>query len=110
LDHIKAKQSEWKSVKHKAHWESSLRNHCPAIWGIRIREIGNQEIVDVLTPIWAEIPDMARRVRERIEDVLSAARGLGHRSGENPASWGGNLASRAREPDVNASRLRFGHG
>jgi integrase len=91
LDHIKAKQSEWKSVKHKAHWENSLRNHCPSIWNVRIREIGNQEIVDVLTPIWAEIPDMARRVRERIEDVLSAARVLGHRSGENPASWGGNL-------------------
>jgi len=91
LVHIEAKQSEWKTAKHKQHWENSLRNHCGLIWDMPISKIGNVEIVALLKPIWADIPDMARRVRERVEDVLDAAKVLGHRSGENPAAWRGNL-------------------
>lgn len=91
LDHIKAKQSEWKTTKHKKHWEGSLRNHCGLIWDVPLGSIGNTEIVELLRPIWAEIPEMARRVRERVEDVLDAAKVLGHRGGENPAAWRGNL-------------------
>lgn len=35
---------------------------------------------------------MAKRVRGRIESVLDAAKVRGHRSGENPATWRGNLS------------------
>jgi integrase len=45
----------------------------------------------VLEPIWAEKPETAGRVRQRIESVLDWARVHGYREGENPARWRGHL-------------------
>jgi integrase len=44
-------------------------------------------------PLWNAIPETARRLRGRIEAVLSSARARGLRTGENPANWRGHLAS-----------------
>ena len=45
----------------------------------------------ILSPMWLTINRTARETRSRIERVLSAAKAKGHRSGENPAMWRGNL-------------------
>ena len=45
----------------------------------------------ILEPIWTTKPETAKRVRGRIELILDWARVSGHRSGENPARWRGNL-------------------
>jgi hypothetical protein len=39
----------------------------------------------LLTPIWHDKPETARRVRQRIEAVLAFAKGRGWREGDNPA-------------------------
>ena len=44
-----------------------------------------------LKPLWQTKPETASRLRGRIEAVLDAAKVAGHRYGENPAVWGGNL-------------------
>jgi hypothetical protein len=91
LDHIAAKASQWKGPKQKIHWENSLQNHCRAIWNARIAQVGTEDVLNVLKPIWSEIPDMARRVRGRMEDILAAAKVLNHRRGDNPAQWKNHL-------------------
>ena len=49
-------------------------------------------VMAVLDPVWSLKPETASRVRGRIEAVLDWARVRGHREGENPARWKGNLA------------------
>jgi len=44
-----------------------------------------------LKPIWHKTPETAKRTRGRIEKVLDWAKVHGHRDGENPARWQGNL-------------------
>jgi integrase len=41
--------------------------------------------------LWKRTPETAERLRGRIENVLSAAKAKGYRSGENPALWRGHL-------------------
>jgi integrase len=45
----------------------------------------------VLRPIWLKKCETASRLRGRIERILARATVEGHRSGANPAVWGGNL-------------------
>lgn len=45
----------------------------------------------VLEPIWQTKTETASRLRGRIEAVLSWATVSGHRTGDNPARWAGNL-------------------
>ncbi len=46
----------------------------------------------MLEPIWSIKTETASRLRGRIESVLAWATVKGHRSGDNPARWRGNLA------------------
>jgi integrase len=60
--------------------------------GLPVDKIGTAEILAILKPLWARAPETASRLRGRIEAILDAAKAQGHRSGENPAAWRGNLA------------------
>ena len=55
----------------------------------------------MLTPIWTEQPETARRVRQRLAVVLDWARVAGHRSGDNPVQLIGDALPRhkRREDD-----------
>lgn len=50
-----------------------------------------QDVLQVLLPICADRTETASRLRGRIEAVLSSATVSGHRAGDNPARWAGNL-------------------
>lgn len=54
-------------------------------------QIGTDDVLAVLTPIWTTKSETASRLRGRIERVLDAARAKGLRTGENPARWRGHL-------------------
>ncbi|HBO12910.1 MAG TPA: integrase, partial [Halieaceae bacterium] len=47
--------------------------------------------LQVLTPIWTEKTETAKRLQGRIERVLDYATTKGHREGDNPARWRGHL-------------------
>jgi len=49
-------------------------------------------VLSCLRPVWTRVPETASRLRGRIEAVFDFARAHGHRAGENPAAWKGNLA------------------
>lgn len=98
--YIEANASRWKSAKHAAQWESTLERYAyPSLGNISVSDIGIDEVLKVLEPIWSTKTETASRLRGRIESVLDAARVKGHRSGPNPAAWGGNLQHILPSPD-----------
>lgn len=56
-----------------------------------VGDIVVQDVQRVLKPIWDVRHETASRLRGRIELVLAWATVNGHRTGDNPARWGGNL-------------------
>ncbi|MAW99499.1 MULTISPECIES: tyrosine-type recombinase/integrase [Stakelama] len=84
-------ESGFRNEKHRKQWRSTLRTHAARLFSKPVDEIQTEDVVEVLRPIWLELPETASRVRGRIERVLDAAKAKGHRSGENPARWRGHL-------------------
>ncbi len=93
-DYINIHKPKFRNEKHIAQWEMTLGYaYCRAIRSKPINEIDTEAVLSVLRPIWNEVPETAARLRGRIENVLDAARALGHRDGPNPATWRGHLKS-----------------
>jgi integrase len=83
-----------KGFKHKAHkakWKRTVEVHSKPLHKKRLDKIVTQDVLAVLEPIWLTTPVAARDVRQHLEAILSAAKAAGHRKGENPAVWKGNL-------------------
>jgi integrase len=90
-DYVKTMRSEWRNEKHAAQWTMTLTHYAEPIRGLPVDRIGTEEVLGVLKPLWQRVPETAERLRGRIENVLSAAKAKGLRSGENPAAWRGHL-------------------
>lgn len=60
----------------------------------RVDEVTTNDVLAVLKPLWSTRHETASRLRGQIAQVLDAAKAGGHRSGENPAAWEGNLKHR----------------
>jgi integrase len=91
-DYIRAHRASWRNPKHGAQWDSTLRTYAEPVFGATpVDAIDRELVLKVLMPIWATKTETATRVRSRIELVLNYARGRGLRTGENPATWRGNL-------------------
>lgn len=90
--YFEAKLDAFKNEKHRKQWQSTLSTYAkPQLGAMDVDVITTQDVLRVLQPIWWEKTETANRVRGRIEAVLSWATVSGHRSGENPAAWKGNL-------------------
>lgn len=102
--HIKAMEPAWRNAKHVEQWRMTLSvergedgafldsGYCGKLRAKPVDQITTEDVLAVLTPIWADKNETASRVRGRIEAVLDAAKAKGLRSGENPAQWKGHLA------------------
>lgn len=89
---VAIKQAEAGNAKHGKQWESTLATYAfPVLGKMAVSDIRLVHIKEVLQPIWATKTETATRLRQRIEAVLSWATVNGHRTGENPARWKGNL-------------------
>ncbi len=78
--------------KHRAQWAMTVGDaYCASIRGKPIDEVSTDDVVAILRPIWLTKSETASRLRGRIEQVLSAAKARGLRSGDNPALWRGHL-------------------
>ena len=72
---------------HVKHWISSLERHAfPVIGGRPVNTIQSGDVLAVLQPIWFEIPETARRVKQRIRQVMAWAKGANLYTGENPVT------------------------
>ncbi|GGD93676.1 integrase [Aureimonas endophytica] len=88
---ISAKTTSWRNEKHAAQWKMTLEIYAKPLRGIRVSEIGTDEVLKVVSPLWSSKPETASRLRGRIETVLNFAKARGWRTGENPALWRGHL-------------------
>ena len=66
-----ANKPRWKSGKHVVNWIGSLERHAfPVLGAMPVDRIEGHNVLAVLTPIWGERMETARRVRQRIRTVL----------------------------------------
>ena len=76
----------WKSGARTASiWRASLRDHAtPALGARRVDQIQARHVIDVLTPLWSQKPETAKKLRQRISTVMKWAVAQGYRA-DNPA-------------------------
>ena len=76
---------EWKNPKHARQWITTLEAYAfPHFGSAPLRDVDGPAIKEALAEIWIEKPETARRVKQRIGRVLSAAIAEGLREGPNP--------------------------
>ncbi len=99
-EYLTAKLDEFQNDKHKKQWRSTLDTYANPVLGPKmVAEITLQDVLRVLEPLWADKTETASRLRGRIEAVLSWATVAGHRQGDNPARWKGNLSEMLAKPN-----------
>jgi integrase len=97
----------WKSSTYARQWLASLDNYAfPKLGSRPTGGITAADIIAVLTPIWQEIPETARQVRNRICAVLDYAHAKGWRSTEAPSGNGSLKAGRGLPRQVKARENR----
>lgn len=100
-------EAGWKSAVYVRQWLASLENYAfPKLGHIPTGGITSPDIIAVLTPIWQEIPETARQVRNRICAVLDYAHAKGWRSSEAPSGNGSLKAGRGLPRQVKARENR----
>ncbi len=76
--------SSWKNAKHRAQWINTLKQYVfPDLGNRRVDLIEPSDIRSVLSQIWLEKPETARRLRQRISVVMDYAKVEGFRN-NNP--------------------------
>lgn len=105
LQYIEDHKTEWRNVKHRAQWRSSLETHAASLWDLKIDKITKPDVLACLKPIWSKVPETASRVQGRIKIILDAAIAEEMAPGPNPANW-----SDALKPVLKtAKKLTRGH-
>lgn len=70
LEVYEANEPRW-SERHAKGWLRTLEKHVmPKLGDKRVNQIQQRDVLRILKPIWSEIPETARRVRQRIRTVL----------------------------------------
>ena len=89
---LELNRPSWRNEKHAAQWQSTLETYAfPRLGNRSVDAITTADILAVLTPIWHEKPETARRVRQRLNTVMQWTVAQGYRQ-SNPA---GDAISRA---------------
>lgn len=89
---LEGKLQEFDNEKHRKQWRATLDKYAvPTLGKMLIADIDVADIKRTLEPIWTTKTETASRLRGRIEAVMAWATVAGHRSGDNPARWKGNL-------------------
>ncbi len=75
----------WKNGKHHDQWLTTMEKYAfPKLGALPVSEIEGPAIRDVLAGIWLDIPETARRVKQRIGAVLDWSYANGYRASEAP--------------------------
>ena len=83
------KEAGRKSVQQ---WTNTIQTYAlPKMGHLPVSDINKAHIIQVLEPIWDAKTETASRLRGRLERILDYAKARGYRSGDNPATYNGNL-------------------
>jgi integrase len=102
---LERKARELKHEKHVEQWRKSLTVDVASLRPLPVANVSTDDVVKVLREPWQATPELASKLRGRIEMVLNYAAALGVRSGENPARFKGHLDHILGK----RQRLRRGH-
>lgn len=104
--YLDAKLDEFSNPKHRQQWRNTLKTYAvPALGNMLVQDIAVQDVLRVLQPIWHKKTETASRVRGRVEAVLNWSTVSGHREGDNPARWAGNLKELLPAPSKIAKEI-----
>ena len=88
---IASLEQGFRNEKHRKQWRSTLQAYAGPLMALKVDAIETDDILKVLSPIWAIKQETASRIRGRIEKILDAAKARGYRRADNPARWRGHL-------------------
>ena len=92
LEYISEKSPTWSNRKSHQSWTNSLTKYAfPTIGNLPVSEITKEHLLAILQPIWIPKYPTAKKVRQRIEAILSRAIYFGLRPSDNPAAYKNNL-------------------
>ena len=75
---FEANRPRWRNAKVAASWMQQMERHVfPRIGDRPVDQLGRDEILSVLTPIWTSRPEVARKLRQRVRTTLSWAQAHG---------------------------------
>jgi len=75
----------WKNPKHAAQWFNTLKRHAFPLIGPRpVSQITSADVLRILSPIWTEKPETAKRLSQRISAVIRWARASEFYTGDDP--------------------------
>jgi integrase len=86
-----SKQSEFRNEKYREMVKRALEVTAAPLRSLPVADIGVEDILRTLKPVWVKTPETGKRLREKIETILDAATAQELRTGENPARWKGHL-------------------
>ena len=76
---FEANKPRWRNAKVAANWMQQLERHAfKRLGDMPVNQIGREDMLAVLTPIWTTKPETARRVRRTIKATLRWAQAHGH--------------------------------
>ena len=86
------KLPELATERYRDQWRATVEKYAfPELGNMLVQDISRDDILRILHPIWETRTETATKVRQRVEKTLDYAKAAGHRTGDNPAAWRGNL-------------------
>jgi len=105
-----AQSKSFRNAKHKAQWITSLETYVFPVFGDRrVDHIESADVLKALSPIWLEIPETARRVRQRMKTVFDWAKAAGFRSTDNPVEGVSKVLPKHNGQQEHFAALPYGH-
>ena len=89
--YIENQRDGWRNDKHHAQWTSTIQQYCKPILNKPVDKVTQDDVLDVLLPIWTTVNETASRLRGRIEKIIGYAIAAKLRTDANPAIHKGAL-------------------
>ena len=76
---LEANRARWRSTKTATNWTESMAKYAYPVFGDRhVNQIGREDVLRILTPIWTSKPEIARKVRQRIRATFAWCQAHGY--------------------------------
>ena len=76
---LEANRPRWRSTKSISNWLQQMEKRAfPVIGDTPVNKVAREDVLRILTPIWAAKPEIARKLRQRIRATLRWAQAHGY--------------------------------
>ncbi|MCX7143778.1 MAG: tyrosine-type recombinase/integrase [Proteobacteria bacterium] len=98
----------WKNPKHAAQWINTLTQYVfPTIGQKQVDQVRSADIMKVMSPIWLDKPETARRVLQRIRAVFQHSKASGHCQGDNPVEGVSQVLAKQKDTATHHAALPY---